>query len=160
MTQSTLKFFVTSQIWTETNYGQKKHCSRNNIEPNELYDKSGHRIIIRVWHHLHSFEWMANDQIRNFFFRTVSKKEFSCHEWRLSFNIVFSGHEWFAVSLSFNNIFCWLVMDIHVGHHKVILLSFVYEEGFYGQATAKKKKKEHVNLEMFANARLVNELWL
>ncbi|KAK9987443.1 hypothetical protein SO802_032394 [Lithocarpus litseifolius] len=38
---------------------------------------------------------------------------------------------------------------------KVILLCFVYEEAFYGQAT---KKKEHVNLEMFANARLVNEL--
>ena len=50
-------------------------------------------------------------------------------------------------------------MDIHVGHHKVILLSFVYEEGFYGRATKKeKRKKEHVNLEMFANARLVNEL--
>ena len=46
-------------------------------------------------------------------------------------------------------------MDIHVGHHKVILLCFVYEEVFYGQAT---EKKDHVNLEMFANARLVNEL--
>ena len=54
-------------------------------------------------------------------------------------------------------IFYLLVMDIHIGHHKVILLRFVYEEVFYGQAT-KKKKKEHVNLEMFANARLVNEL--
>ena len=51
-------------------------------------------------------------------------------------------------------------MDIHVGHHKVILLRFVYEEVFYGQAitTTTTTKKEHVNFEMFANARLVNEL--
>ena len=51
-------------------------------------------------------------------------------------------------------------MDIHVGHHKVILFCFVYEEVFYRQAKKKKKKrkKEHVNLEMFANARQVNEL--
>ena len=94
-------------------------------------------------------------------FRKVSKKkkkkEFSCHEGRLNFETIFSGHEWFALSLSFNNIFYLLVIDIHVGHHKVILLCFVYEEVFYGQAT---QKKEHVNLEMFAKARLVNELWL
>ena len=134
MTQSIFKFFVTSQIWKETNYGHKKYCFTNYIEPNELYNKSGHRIIIWVWHHFHSSEWMANDQIRKLFLgKLVKKKEFSCHEWRLSFETIFSGHEWFAVSLSFNNIFYLLVIDIHVGHHKVILLCFVYEEVFYGQ---------------------------
>ena len=67
MTQIILKFFVTSQIWNETNYGHRKYWSRNGIEPNELYDKFGHRIIIWVWHHFHSSKWMANDQIRKLF---------------------------------------------------------------------------------------------
>ena len=90
-----------------------------------------------------SFFWMDGKwSVQKFVFRTVSKKEFSCHEWRLNFDIVLSGHEWFAVCLSFNNIFYFLVMDIHVGHHKVILFCFVYEEVFYRQAKKKKKEKK------------------
>ena len=150
MAQSIFKFFVTSQIWKETNYGHKKYCFTNNIEPNELYNKSGHRIIIWVWHHFHSSEWMANDQIRKLFLGKLVKKkkkrEFSCHEGRLNFETIFSGHEWFALSLSFNNIFYFLVMDIHVGHHKVILFCFVYEEVFYGQATQKNGARKFRNV--------------
>ena len=52
-------------------------------------------------------------------------------------------------------VFYLLVMDIHIGHHKVILLCFVYEEVFYGQAKIKGACRSR---NVFANARRVNEL--
>ena len=58
---------LTSLKGGKLSYGHKKNYCRDNIEPNKLHHKSCCWDITWVWHHFCSYKWMANYQIRNFF---------------------------------------------------------------------------------------------